>query len=41
LKSRITEGATRVATGDAGEGAKATIGVTNGKWYWEAKPVGG
>ena len=37
----ISEGATKVRIGDSiNEGAKATIGLTNGKWYWEAKPVG-
>jgi hypothetical protein len=37
----ISEGATKVRLGDSiNEGAKATIGLTNGKWYWEAKPVG-
>jgi len=37
----ISEGATKVRYGDStDEGAKATIGLTNGKWYWEAKPVG-
>ena len=35
----ITEGATKVRIGDStNEGAKGTIGLTNGKWYWEAKP---
>ena len=38
---KITEGATKVRLDDStNEGAKATIGLTNGKWYWEAKPVG-
>jgi len=38
---KITEGATKVRIDDStDEGAKATIGLTNGKWYWEAKPVG-
>ena len=37
----ISEGATKVRLDDStNEGAKATIGLTNGKWYWEAKPVG-
>tara|TARA_R100001594_G_scaffold3964_4_gene14610 strand:+ start:2186 stop:3598 length:1413 start_codon:yes stop_codon:yes gene_type:complete len=37
----ISEGATKVRYDDStDEGAKATIGLTNGKWYWEAKPVG-
>ena len=37
----ITEGATKVRyTDSTDENAKATIGLTNGKWYWEAKPVG-
>ncbi len=37
----ISEGATKVRYSDStDEGAKATIGLTNGKWYWEAKPVG-
>jgi len=37
----ISEGATKVRIDDStDEGAKATIGLTNGKWYWEAKPVG-
>ena len=37
----ISEGATKVRIDDStNEGAKATIGLTNGKWYWEAKPVG-
>ena len=35
----ITEGATKVRIDDStNEGAKGTIGLTNGKWYWEAKP---
>jgi len=38
---KITEGATKVRLDDStDEGAKSTIGLTNGKWYWEAKPVG-
>ena len=38
---KITEGATKVRIDDStDEGAKSTIGLTNGKWYWEAKPVG-
>jgi hypothetical protein len=37
----IKEGATVAAYGDStDENAKATIGLTNGKWYWEAKPSG-
>jgi hypothetical protein len=37
----ISEGATKVRYSDStDEGAKATMGLTNGKWYWEAKPVG-
>ena len=37
----ISEGATKVRLDDStNEAAKATIGLTNGKWYWEAKPVG-
>jgi len=37
----ISEGATKVRYVDSiAEAAKATIGLTNGKWYWEAKPVG-
>ena len=37
----ITEGATKVRyTDSTDENAKASIGLTNGKWYWEAKPVG-
>mgnify|MGYP001589417293 FL=1 len=37
----ITEGATKVRyTDSTDENAKATIGLTSGKWYWEAKPVG-
>ena len=36
---KITEGATKVRLDDStNEGAKGTIGLTNGKWYWEAKP---
>tara|TARA_B100001094_G_C18171672_1_gene795491 strand:+ start:188 stop:1582 length:1395 start_codon:yes stop_codon:yes gene_type:complete len=35
----ISEGGTKVRIADStNEGAKATIGLTNGKWYWEAKP---
>ena len=38
-KPTITEGATKVRIDDStNEGAKGTIGLTNGKWYWEAKP---
>lgn len=38
---KITMGATKVRLDDStDEAAKATIGLTNGKWYWEAKPVG-
>ena len=37
----IKEGATVAAYGDStDENAKATVGLTNGKWYWEAKPSG-
>ena len=37
----ISEGATKVRYSDStDEAAKASIGLTNGKWYWEAKPVG-
>jgi len=37
----IKEGGTVAAYGDStDENAKATIGLTNGKWYWEAKPSG-
>ncbi len=37
----ISEGATKVRYDNStDENAKATIGLTNGKWYWEAKPVG-
>ena len=38
-KPTISEGGTKVRIADStNEGAKATIGLTNGKWYWEAKP---
>jgi len=37
----ISEGATKVRYDNStDENAKASIGLTNGKWYWEAKPVG-
>ena len=37
----FSQGATKVRIDDStDESAKATIGLTNGKWYWEAKPVG-
>ena len=37
----ISEGGTKAGYHNStDENAKATIGLTNGKWYWEAKPVG-
>ena len=34
-----TEGYTRDGTADYHEGARGTIAVSNGKWYWEVKMV--
>ena len=36
----ISEGATNVDGSSAWGGCKGTIGVTNGKWYWENKASG-
>mgnify|MGYP003675505484 CR=1 FL=1 len=37
----ISEGGTKAGYSDStDENAKGSIGVINGKWYWEAKPVG-
>ena len=39
LKEGNTEGYTRDGTADYHEGARGTMAVSNGKWYWEVKMV--
>ena len=41
VNGTISEGGTKLThVSGTNWGAKSSIGVQNGKWYWEAKPVG-